>query len=78
MLRKTAIQNWERIFEKYYKNEILLKSYKFALNHSLTWPTAVKTNLSENGYTSLGKSTIEGSRVVQIDNRGLQGSANRQ
>ena len=66
--KKNAIKNWERIFGKNCKNEILLKSYEFALNHNLTWPTAVKTNLSENGmlYCFLG----------EIDNRGFQGSAN--
>ena len=47
--KKNAIKNWERIFEEDCKNEILMKSYEFALNQNLTWPNAVKSNLSEIG-----------------------------
>ena len=66
--KKNAIKNWERISGKNCKNKILLKSYEFALNHNLTWPTAVKTNLTENGMLNYF--------LGEIDNRGFQVGAN--
>ena len=47
--KRNAIKNWKRISTHNSTNDILIKSFKFALSQELTWPIEIRTNLSEIG-----------------------------
>ena len=47
--KKNAFKNWNRIAKLNQANELTLLSFKKSLTEELSWPTQIKSNLSEIG-----------------------------